>query len=401
DIKGNNRTHSNVIMREISLQEGDAFNMSKIRDSERNIRELGYFKEATIESEPGDNPDQAKLKVQVEEQRTGELKLTGGFSTTDGFMAGFGVSERNFMGKGQIVHADLGISRRYQDINVGITEPYLFNRPLIGSIDLYSTRSSRVESYVTKSTGTNIGLGYHITQNLTQRFTYSIHKDSVSQIANDASPHLQNDPRNSIMSSLNHNLTYDRRDNTQDPTRGYVISLSNTYAGLGGNVRHVRNDVTGTIFYTPIEDLTLLGRLAAGRLDRVGGKRIRIVDAIYLGGDTLRGFEYAGVGPRDSRGRKDALGGRKYWKGTVEAQFPVGLPVDFGVKGALFTDFGSVWHAPVQGHVIDTKKVRMSWGASIIWKGPFGPLRIDYAIPFKKTPHDETQRINLGYALPL
>ncbi len=401
-IKGNNRTHDAVIRRELTLHEGDAYNASKIKDSETNIKDLGYFKESTVESESGTNPDQAKLVVSVEEQRTGELKFGGGFSTTDGLMASVGISERNFMGKGQIVHAELGISKRHQDVNLGITEPYLFDRPLAGSVDVYSVRSSRIESYTTKSTGFNLGIGYHLTPNLTQRFAYSLHKDSVSQIAVDASPFIQSDPRNSLSSSIAHTLTYDKRDSVQDPTRGYTISITNAYTGLGGNVYNIKNDLSATVFYTPVEEITTLCRFGVGRVDKVGNKRVRIVDAVYLGADSFRGFEYAGLGPRDSRGRKDALGGKKYWKGTIEAQFPVGLPVDFGVKAAVFTDFGTVWDSPAKGSmVIDDKKMRASWGVGIIWKGPFGPLRIDYAIPFKKSKFDEEQRINLGYALPL
>ncbi len=401
-IKGNNRTHDAVIRRELTLHEGDAYNASKIRDSETNIKDLGYFKESSVESEPGTNPDQAKLLVKVEEQRTGELKFGGGFSTTDGLMANVGISERNFMGKGQIVHAELGVSKRHQDINLGITEPYLFDRPLAGSVDVYSIRSSRIDSYVTKSTGFNLGLGYHLTPNLTQRFAYSLHKDSVSQIATDASPFIQADPKNSLSSSIAHTLTYDKRDSTQDPTRGYTISMTNAYTGVGGNVYNMKNDLSATVFYTPVENITTLFRLGTGRVDKVGSKRVRIVDAVYLGADSFRGFEYAGLGPRDNRGRKDALGGRKYWKGTVEVQFPVGLPVDFGVKAAVFTDFGTVWDSPAKGvNVLDDKKMRASLGVGIIWKGPFGPLRIDYAIPFKKSKFDEEQRINLGYALPL
>lgn len=401
-INGNERTHDEVIRRELSIHEGDAYNTSKIKDSESNMRDLGYFKTATIESEQGTNPDQARLIAKVEEQRTGELKFGGGFSTVDGPMINAGVSERNFMGKGQIVHAETSVSKRYQDINLGITEPYLFNRPLVGSLDIYSVRSTRVDTYTTKSTGFNAGLGYHLTKNLTQRFVYSLHTDNVSQVATDASLFIQQDPRKALSSSLAHTLTYDRRDNVQDPTRGYILQMTNTYAGLGGNVNFLRNDFSGTVFYTPIEQITGLARLGFGQLMKVGGKRLRIVDCVYLGGESFRGFEYAGLGPRDRTNRRDPLGGRKYWKGTLEVQFPVGLPVDFGVKAAAFTDFGNLWDSAAKGvNVLDDKKIRASWGLGIIWKGPFGPLRIDYAIPFKKAKYDDEKRINIGYALPI
>ncbi|CAO5674303.1 MAG: Outer membrane protein assembly factor BamA [Holosporales bacterium] len=402
-VKGNDKTRDHVIRREMTLHEGDAYNASKLKNSETKIKDLGFFKSASVETEQGSQGDQANVTVTVEEQPTGEFKLSGGYSTQDGIIGNVGLSNKNFMGKGQFVHADFSMSKKTQEFNVGITEPYLFNRPLAGSIDLFSQSSSRIDAFTSKSQGMRLGAGYHLTLNLIQSWSYLIKTDNVTGVNSLASQYILNDPRNLMLSSLTHSLRFDRRDSATETTRGYILTVSNTYSGLGGGVYYFRNDFSATTFYTPRENILTFIRGEFGFMTPVQGKSIRIADSIFLGGDSFKGFQYAGLGPRDINStNKDPLGGKKYWKATIEAQFPIGLPVDFGIKGALFTQFGSLYDCVVLGQpgVVDEKFIRQSIGGGIIWKGPFGPLRIDYAVATRKKDYDITQTINLSYHLP-
>jgi outer membrane protein insertion porin family len=407
NIGGNSRTHDDVIRRELSIHEGDIFNTLKLRQSETNLKNLDYFKNVSVDPEQADNPDRANLNVKVEEQSTGSVRFSTGYSTVDGIVFNVGYSERNFMGKGQTIHGDATLGKKVQDFTVGIIEPYLFNKRLVGTIDVFSNKNSRIDSFTTQTVGFSTGIGYNLTTNLIQKWSYSLHSDKTSSIDKTTSVFLQNEPRKAVSSSVAHTLKYDKRDSIIDPTKGYVLSMTNTFAGVGGSVSYLRNDFSSTVFYTPVEQMLIFARLDFGRVHKIGKRKLRIVDGVYLGGDSFKGFEYGGVGPCDSlSANKDIIGGQKYWTTTLESQFSMGLPVDLGIRGAAFTQLGSVWDAPVKnnvlgGNLIDNRKTRVSVGFGIIWKGPLGPLRIDYAVPVVRSKLDATQRINLSYHTPI
>jgi outer membrane protein insertion porin family len=394
---GNDRTRDYVIRREIEIHEGDAYNATKVKNAERNLKDINYFKTVSVDTEPGSAPDQAKLIVKVEEQSTGELQLAGGYSTMDGPLASIRVVERNFKGTGQILHTDLTIAKKKQDFDVGIVKPYLFDRNLTGSADVFHSRSSRFSAYTHTSKGINLGVSYRLSERWSQSWSYGLKHDSIGHVAATASPYLQKQKGNFYTSQLGHTITYDRRDSRLSPRSGYLLSLSNTYAGLGGNVQYLRNDL-GANWYYPVGDESVFGLKGAyGRIERVR-RKIRIVDSVFLGADSLRGFEYGGLGPRDKK-TDDALGGTRYWTTTAETIFPIGLPNEFGIKGAVFTDWGTTWRPSEGGpNIVDTKKPRGSVGIGLAMNLPIGPLRIDYAIPIKKEKHDQTQRILFGFS---
>ncbi|MBI1954316.1 MAG: outer membrane protein assembly factor BamA [Proteobacteria bacterium] len=397
DVVGNDRTRDEVIRREIALHEGDAYNSAKIKKSEKNLKDLGYFKNVSIEAEQGSTPDKAKLLVKVEEQPTGELGIAGGYSTLDGPLGNIKFVEKNFMGKGQIIHSDLTIAKKRQDFDIGFIEPYLFGRNLQGSVDLFSVRSARFSTYTHLSKGAQLGLGYYLTENLSQMLTYGIRDDQIKSVSANASQFIKEQAGNFLTSSIGQTLAYDKRDSKIDPTSGYIVSLNNTYAGLGGNVTYLRNSLGGTVYYSPLEEVVCALRGIIGTIERTG-KTIRIVDSYMLGLDSFRGFEYGGIGPRDSN-TGDSLGGTRYWTGTAEVLFPIGLPNEFGVKGAAFTDFGAVWKPGKTGpQVKDKSTLRASVGLGLSWTSPFGPLRIDYAIPVKKERFDKEQRFLFGFS---
>lgn len=398
EIRGNDRTRDEVIRREIRVQEGDAYNSVYIKRSEQNLNDLGYFKKVEVLTEPGSAPDKAKVIIKVEEQPTGELGIAGGFSSLDRALGNVHFTERNLMGTGRSVSVDATIAMRRQDFDIGITEPYLLGYKLEGGANIFHTRLSRLTQFKQQSTGARVHIFYELAENWYQSLSYGLRRDMLTDISDNASLYIKQQSGKYIDSSLAQALTYDKRNSRREPTAGYNITLSNSYSGLGGNVKYLNNKLSGSIYYTPLEDVTINGRATIGNVMKVSSQPIRMVDSIFLGNESFRGFSYGGLGPRDAR-TKDPLGGTAYWVVTLETLFPVGLPNEFGVKGSVFTDIGAVWKTAqsIPGiDINDSKSARVSVGVGISWKSPLGPLRLDYAIPIKKQSFDEPERFLFG-----
>ncbi|MDP5012149.1 MAG: outer membrane protein assembly factor BamA, partial [Alphaproteobacteria bacterium] len=340
-FSGNDRTRDNVLRREMELHEGDAFNSQKLKNSERRLKDLGYFKTVTVDTEPGAGADQARIVVKVEEQSTGEIGLAGGYSTLDGPLASIRLIERNFMGTGRVLHSDLSIAKKRQDFDVGIVEPYFLGRNMTGSASVFSSKSSRFDAYTEQGTGIRTGIGYRLSEYWSQGFNYIIKQEKISSARASISSYIAEQLGTSITSALAHSLSYDRRDAGRNTTSGYVIGMSNTYAGLGGNVEYLKNILNASWYYPVADEVVLNIRGEAGGIERIG-KKIRTVDKFSLGAQSFRGFEFGGIGPRDAT-TKDPLGGTRFWTQTTELVFPLGLPSEFGVKGAVFSDIGSLW----------------------------------------------------------
>ena len=399
DIIGNDRTDDEVIRRELEVDEGDAFNSNKMKHSEKRIKDLGFFKKVSLTKQPSDNPDKADIKIEIEEDRTGELSFGGGFSTADGPLADIRFAEHNFRGKGQDLRAGVTYAKHRQEYSFGLTEPYFLGLELMAGFDVYRVTRTRYldASYDQQIHGLSLLMGYMLAENLSQLWTYTIQSDKVTRVKEHASRFLRAQARNSILSDIGHTLTYDRRDSKIDPTTGYCLSLNNEFAGLGGTIKYLKNQISGSHFYSFSDDWVLEASARYGIM--VGlGKKTRIADRYILGGDTLRGFSPGGVSPRDKT-TKDALGGHQFYSGSLELTFPIGLPNEFGVKGATFSDVGSVWQSKEKGpEVLDHKKPRASVGMGLRWQSPMGPLRIDIAKTIAKNKLDEKQVVLFGFS---
>lgn len=401
EIRGNDRTRDEVIRREIRLQEGDAYNTTFVKRAEQNLNDLGYFKKVDVTAESGSAPDKAKLIVTVEEQPTGELGLAIGFSTLDRALGNIHFAERNFMGTGRTIHSDFTLASRRQEFDVGITDPYFMGYNLEAGADLFHVRSKRISAFTEKNTGARTHVGYKLTDNWFQNWSYTIQKDDISDVPATSSVYIQNMKGGNVNSAIGHSIGYDRRNSRREPTAGYTVTLSNSFAGVGGDIGYLKNALGASYFYSPLDEVVMNARITAGHVLRAG-KKLRVADQVFLGGDSFRGFEFGGMGPRDAR-TKESIGGARYWVGTLETMFPIGLPNEFGVKGAVFTDFGSLWGCALKVPAtqiatdrISSKKMRASVGVGLSWNSPFGPLRIDYSIPVRKQKDDEVQRIFFG-----
>lgn len=397
-IVGNTRTDDDVIRREMRLLEGDAFNTEKLKRSERRIKNLGFFKEVKISQEPGSYPDRVNLRIEIEEDKTGEIALSAGYSTEDGIIGDVKYTERNFRGRGQELSVGAVVSARRKEASFSFTEPHFLDLELAAGFDIFTSSSSVFfdQTFEQKNTGASVRFGYELAQDLYHNIYYTIRQDRITGIANNAAQSIKEQAGTAILSEWGHTVTYDRRDTRINTSKGYMIGFSNSHAGLGGDIKYVKNSIFGAYYY-PVRENWILELKARYSFLVEMGKPTRVVDRYTLGGESLRGFEISGVGPRASGGNKEALGGRQSLSATAEITFPLGLPKEFGIKGAAFIDAGSVWDpGRLTTPVVDSNKIRSSIGVGVRWKSPFGPIKIDIAYPISKTEFDKTQPLLLG-----
>jgi outer membrane protein insertion porin family len=411
DIVGNTRTIDPVIRRELLLAEGDAYNRVLVDRSKLRVRSLGFFKDVDIQQEPGSAPDKTVLRVRVTEQPTGELSFSLGYSSVDQVVADIGISERNFRGRGQQVTFRISAGYLRQEISLGFTEPHFLGRNLSGGYNIYATRYdfSTQASYQTTSAGASFSLGFPLTDTSRLAGTYSIHADRVTVDSSFCIPGQETvsatlcDQRGSTLtSSIGFQYRLDHRNDPIKATRGWYLNIGQDFAGVGGNVRFIRSTIDTAWYhgFTPSIVLTIQGQ--AGDIEPWGGDYIRINDRFYRGADTFRGFQVAGLGPRDIL-YGDALGGKFYTTGTVELSFPNGLPEQYGIATALFSDVGTLGILDAQAkldpttglpdpNIRDNLSLRASAGVTVYWKSPMGPLRFDISQVLKRESYDRIEQ---------
>lgn len=399
EIVGNVRTSDKVIRREIQVAEGDAFNAAKIRRSRKRIRDLDYFSKVDIENIPGSSEDKAIVKVEVAEKSTGSLSIGVGFATDSGPLIDLGVKERNLLGRGQRIALNTSLAAEKTTFNLAFTEPYFLDREVSAGLDVFHTATDLQDtrSLDSRRTGAGLRLGYPLSENLRQSLQYAFEFAEVKNVSSNASVLIKAQERQRYVSKIGHVLAYDLRDSRLNPTEGFAARMRNELAGIGGTVRFLKNTVEAAQYYSPAKDwvLSLTGR--AGYIYGLG-EDVQISDRFFLGGEGLRGFATAGVGPRDTL-TDDALGGEWMYNTSLQMQLPLGLPKEFGVTGRVFTDMGSIGSInPSNSNVADTGNVRASIGAGFGWISPFGPVNVDFGVPLLKDSTDikETMRLNFG-----
>ncbi len=403
DITGNTRTIDKVIRREILVAEGDPFSISKIKRSEQKIKDLGYFEIVKVTPFQGVQTDRSDIKIEVKEKATGDISLGAGFSSTDGLLGDFSIRERNFLGKGQDVRLGATLSGITKQFDFSFTEPYFLDRDLSAGIDLFHIRTDQQEesNYDEVTTGFSFRLGYPLSEALRQVVSYTLRRDEISDISSTASRFVRNQEGESTSSFVSQELVYDKRNSRLEPTEGYITKLKTDLAGLGGNSRYYRIRLSGSQYYELMDDVVLAGTAEVGYVDGFD-QPVRINDRFFLGGNTLRGFAYGGVGPRDLTGdADDALGGTRFVRSSVEISSPTFLPEDLGFLGHFFVDAAILSHSdedPLSSELFrDDENIRASVGVGLSWASPFGPVRLDYALPFMKQPYDKTEQIHFSF----
>jgi outer membrane protein insertion porin family len=401
NIVGNVRTLDKVIRREFLLVEGDAFNTAKMRRSRQRLQNLGYFERVDVTNTPSEAPDRTTVNVEVKEKSTGEISFGVGYSTSDGALGDIGLRERNLLGRGQDLRIGFLISQRRQEADLSFTEPYFLDRNMSAGFDLFDrTRNlQQISGYDEKSKGVVLRSGYQITDPLRQTLRYTLREDELTNVITSASPFILAEQGNSSVSMIGQDLTYDRRDDRFDPTDGYFVRLSNDFAGLGGTQTFIRNRVQVGTYYTIVDEWVASLTGEAGYIYDFGGEFVRISNRFFLGGDSLRGFQTGGVGPRDTDFGA-SLGGKRLYSGSAELTFPTGLPKELGVRGSFFSDFGTLTDSgePAdRGTIADTGSLRVSAGMGALWRSPFGPVKLSIAKAILKEETDKTELFRFSF----
>ncbi len=447
NIHGNTRTRDYVIRREFDIGEGDAYNRALIDRAERRLKNLNYFKTVKITNEPGSAPDRVIINVDVEEQATGEFTISGGYSTSDGFLASASVADRNLLGKGQYAKAGISYGQYSRGFELSFAEPYLLGYRMAGGIDLYARQSYATSyvSYNTETVGINLRLGFALSEEIAFSPRYSLYRQEVTlpdYLNNCISPttplftptpggfqahqpgnvdggplpdecfadgeaslpvrmELANGPV--VVSMVGYSLSYNTLDNNKTPTSGFYAELKQDFAGVGGDVNFIRSTIETRNYYEVLPDIVGVLHLQGGILNGWGGQNLRMLDHFQMGPNLVRGFAPSGFGPRDltPNSTQDALGGTMYWGASFEAQTPLYfLPKEVGIKVAAYVDAGSLWNYQgptswaVTGEtlqVADANSIRSSVGMGVIWDSPLGPLRFDFAYALTKESYDRTQ----------
>lgn len=410
NVRGNTRTMDHVIRRELDLAEGDAYNRVLIERAERRLKNLNFFKFAKINREQGSSPDRVILNVDVEEQATGELSLGAGYSSGDGFIGDVSIGEKNFLGRGQNVKLGVGWGQRRQSADFSFTEPYFMGTRVSAGFDVFArkTHDAKYVSYDSETKGFALRAAMPLNENLTVSTRYKFIDQDINVRAQykdsdftngEASTILKAAEGSSVVSLLGYSLAYNTLDNDRTPTKGLYASFSQEFAGVGGDVSFIQSAATARYYYPVWNDIVFMVRGEGGIVTGIGSAQERLSGAYFKGYDLVRGFAAGGIGPRDiSTSNLDALGGMKYLAAGAEFQFPIfGVPEEYGLRGALFYDAGTLYDVGKLGNLAssitlrDDQTLRSSVGASVIWASPFGPLRFDFAKTVTKESYDRTQ----------
>jgi len=415
EIRGNDKTRDFVIRREFDMNEGDAFNQVMVQRAKRRLEALDFFQTVNISTAPGSEPDQVILVVDVVEKSTGEFSIGGGYTTggeSPGAQVEAAITERNFLGRGQYIRISAGAGQDdMRNYGLSFTEPYFLGYRLSAGFDVFR-RSYRVnDDYDVEQTGGTIRFGLPITDNFSAGIAYNLVQEKYDLFRADRedyyAPALLEAAEHSpwLRSSISYSLTYNSIDDMKNPHDGLYGKFTQEFAGLGGDAKYIKTTAKANYYKTLSQEADIGGMLGVGGgyIHEFGNDGVRIFDLFKNNSDIIRGFKFNGIGPyQDSEsGKRYWLGGTTYFNGTAEVQFPMPLvPESLGIRGALFADAATLYGSDIEVSGVNVQGDGMQWrasvGAGLIWASPFGPLRIDYAVPVVKEDTDEVQEFNFG-----
>ena len=399
DIEGNTTTLDRVIRRQFKSAEGDPFNPREIRESAERIRALGFFANANIDAREGSSPDRVIVDVDVEEQPTGSLGFGGSFSANDGFGVAITLKESNFLGRGQGVDITLNTAKDSRRYGFNFIEPNFLGRDVRFGLNLnYAESDSAFSTFDSTTAIFQPSLGFPVRENGRVQLRYTAEqveiaaRDPAAQggiIADDILVGKQ------TASSIGYTYRYDTRISGLNPDAGVLLEFSQDFAGLGGDSKYVKTTAKAVGQRRVLNgDVVLRATVESGALSFSGGTN-RTVDRFILTPGILRGFEPGGIGPRDATAG-DTLGGNLYVAARFEAEFPVGLPEEYGISGALFYDVGNLWGlngVNTTGGTVngESGSLRHVIGFGILWQTPVGPLRFNFTDALHKETYDREQ----------
>ncbi|MGL4405650.1 MAG: outer membrane protein assembly factor BamA, partial [Notoacmeibacter sp.] len=407
EIRGNDRTRDYVIRREFDVSEGDAFNQFVIQKARKRLDALGFFSRVNISSVPGSEPDRVVIVVDVEDQSTGDIGIGAGYAIggeDSGVQLEGSISERNFLGRGQFLKLAVGGSDDSRTYTVSFTEPYLMGSRISAGFDVQRA-TKEYDKYETATTSATVRFGLPITDALSGQLAYNYSTDEYEckVVSATCTGTSQIDSQINLgtwmKSSISGGLTYNTLDNRNDPRNGMFARTTFEFAGLGGDASYIKATASASYYHLLAEDFDIVGVVSggAGHISEINANGVRNADLFRSTTQIIRGFDSNGIGPYDSL-NNEHVGGDTYFKATAEVQFPLPLlPESLGLRGAIFADAATIYGNDLGGSLVGTDmKWRASAGVGIAWASPFGPLRVDYAIPLLEEPTDKIREFSFG-----
>lgn len=411
DIEGNTNTRDDVIRRQFDTVEGDPFNPREIRQAASRIRAMGFFANSEVNTREGTAPDRVIVDVDVEEQPTGSIGFGINYSVGDGFGGTFSLSERNLLGRGQGLNFSVSAGVDNAAGSLRLTDPALLGRKVSGSFEIFFDQTENFNAdYDTKRIGFSPSIGFQVSEYSRLSLRYRLASEELVNVDdgdeddssdNGSSTILQREEGERLTSSVGYTYSWDTRRVGLDPTSGVRFEFSQDLAGVGGDNEYLRTTAL-VAAETKLfgEDLALRAEWSGGVINMLGSEDSRVIDR-FTAGRRVRGFESNGIGPRDlTATNEDALGGNYYTALRVEADFPIGFPEEYGVRGGVFFDAGSIWGLDdtegTSGEVDDDFHLRSVIGASLFWTTPIGPLRFDFSRALQKEDYDEEQTFDFS-----
>jgi outer membrane protein insertion porin family len=467
-VSGNNKTRDKVVRRAVVPAEQELYSSNKVKQSKNALQRTGYFENVDLSTKKTDQSDAVDLLVDVKEGPTGAFSVGAGYSSGDAFVFNAGLSEKNLFGRGQAVNLQADLGTRRQDFVAGFTEPYLFDTPLSLGFDAFNSQRSYTDFSI-RRTGFDInstyplnrvdigflglrgskaidpgqgllndqpssfldymkaGLGYELLRGKLGNFDSGGKLIDDGQVTIGGKTFTAHDPfadskAPAWTSSLGPNLTYDSRDHFFHPTEGISGNGGFKFAGLGGDNRYIKSDLSGRYYYPLLKDpawgnyiLSVGGTIGYGiGLGGASGSDLPLFDRYFTGGiNSVRGYTDRTLAPREKqvickrikngdlpsgdgcnpgfspRINTVLVGGNKQAVGNIETTFPV--MEQYGLRGVAFFDMGNAFDT------FRFSDLRRSVGVGARWLSPFGPLRVEFGFPLNKQKGDDTSVI--GFAL--
>lgn len=405
-IRGNTRTKDKVIRRELTVYPGDKWNSVLVRNSERRLKNLGFFSDVAAIPEETDDTSKYDLAYEVEEQKTGQFLVGVGYSSVDALIGFAELSQGNFSisdwpptGAGQKLRLRGTIGTEREDIELSFTEPWFLDRKLSLGVDLFQRdRRFLSDEYDQRNTGGRITLGKPLGNFNRINVFYGLEEVEVADVDEDASDLIKAEEGSNIKSQVGVELIHDSRDSAFVPTKGNRSELSSFVSGgpLGGDVEIYGLEAQASQYVPVWYDHVFSVKLWASTVQEWGDSdHVPIFDRLFLGGArTLRGFKFRDVGPKDETG--EPIGGSSAWYATLEYTIPVVQNVRF----ATFFDIGMVTE---DSYEFDFGDYNSDYGIGLRLDFPGFPLRLDYAWPLETDDFNDRDsgrfQFSIGYSI--
>ena len=395
NVTGNTTTRDDIIRREVRQLESAWFDSEKVRLSRDRIDRLGYFEKVEVETPavPG-SLDQVDVNFTIKERPTGSVQAGIGYSSTDHLVLNGSYSQQNVFGSGQALAIELNTSRANKNLSLSHTDPYITIDGISRTTELYERRSDLAALGLGTVDFTQRGAAMRFGVPFTEFDTvfFGLGYEGTEIGLTDSSPpayfkYVNDFGDNTGAVIWTAGWSRDSRDNLLVPNRGRYQRAFLEVSLPVLDLRYYRATYQLQNFVPVTNKVTFASNAELGLGGGYSGKPYPVFKNFYAGGiGSVRGFDAGSLGPRDSLG--NPTGGTRRLNGSFELLAP--LPgADRTLRGVGFIDAGQVWAAD---ETVNLRDLRASWGFGIAWVSPIGPLKLSYAIPFRKEAGDRLQR---------